>query len=157
MLTIVRYDIAIMAMSELNEDERIIGTMHKFVFRLHRDADAALSKRHASLGQFFTLMTIKHCENASQKDIADLLSLTPAAISRTLDGLVRAKFVERAADTNSRRIKRIRLTKAGTRWLADLKQGVRGIAHAHLKPLSHTDRTELLRILGSLINTAPLK
>lgn len=140
-----------MKMGELSQEERIVGAMHKFIFRLHRDADAALSKRRASLGQFFTLVAITHCPNASQRDIADLLSLTPAAISRMIGGLVRAKLVERVPDPTSRRTKRIRLTKAGEQRLVDLKSSVHGIAKAHLSPLSASGRKDLLQSLHTLI------
>ena len=66
------------------------------------------------LHQIKTLDTLDGIEGEpTVKELADLLGLALPGMSRNVDGLMRAGYVERREDEHDRRMKRLRLTDTG--------------------------------------------
>lgn len=83
--------------------------------RLHR---SALEKRFGSLNmhrsQHMLLMLVSHCsENVSQKELAEMLQITPAAVAMTLKKLEANGYILRQADKDDNRINRIKVLPKG--------------------------------------------
>lgn len=66
-----------------------------------------------TLPQCHSIMEIGLAGQASVKDLTKLLGLDKSTLSRTIDGLVEAGFVERAPDKNDRRFIVLTLSKKG--------------------------------------------
>ena len=91
------------------------------VFRRHlralerevvRQLEAETQCCGVTLSQCHALLELAESE-MSLSGLAAALDLDPSTLSRTVDGLVRAGFVERAEDAADRRSLRLTLTKAG--------------------------------------------
>jgi len=87
--------------------------------------------------QEFDLMRYAEGTEIRMSDLAPLMSVTPSAVTKIVDGLVIKRFVDRFQDTKDRRVNRLRLTKIGRSKLAE----VRSVSSAHLARL-----TELLPV-----------
>jgi MarR family transcriptional regulator for hemolysin len=103
-----------------NSYERFLRAAHKAVYVFDRKADRLLADAMGgTFSQFLVLMAIVQCPGLSQQKIAEFLDLTPAAVSRQIDTMVKADIIVREEDPNSRRSHVVSLTAAGeTRFRA---------------------------------------
>ena len=93
---------------------RLVQMMHRLVFVLDKGADRLL---RAQGRQSFSLTILLHILDThgtrSQDVIAECLNITPPAVSRQVDTLVKAGLVTRDVVADNRRQYRIALTPAG--------------------------------------------
>jgi MarR family transcriptional regulator for hemolysin len=111
-------------MSSPSEDpyERFLRAMHKGVFLIDRKADRLLADSlGGTFSQFLVLTAIAQCPGLSQQKIAEFLDLTPAAISRQIDTLVKAELIKSEEDPQSRRSHIISLMPAGEKRVNEMK------------------------------------
>jgi len=103
-----------------NSYERFLRAAHKTVCVFDRKADRLLAENlGGTFSQFLVLMAIAHSPGLSQQKIAIFLDLTPAAVSRQIDTLVKAELIQREQDPHSRRSHIVSLTAGGeTRFRA---------------------------------------
>ncbi len=105
-----------------NPYERFLRAIHKSVYVIDRNADRLLTEKEGgTFSQFLILMAIAQCSGLSQQKIADFLDLTPAAISRQIDSLVKADLIVRKQDPQSRRSHVVSLTPAGKSRFLSMK------------------------------------
>src|SRR3954466_4987075 len=94
---------------------RSLGLLEELGLGLHQVQTLALREERArGLHQVKTLDAL-HAIDAEPtvKELGDRLGLSLPGISRNVDGLLRARYVERREDEHDRRMKRLRLTPAG--------------------------------------------
>jgi MarR family transcriptional regulator for hemolysin len=97
---------------------RLAGELHTFFAYLIQTTTEPVSARLAeldlTLGQMKLLNMLAFKDDAvAVKDIAEALSLSLPAISRTLDGLHRLGYVEREENAQDRRMKDVRISPSG--------------------------------------------
>ncbi len=71
--------------------------------------------------QEFDLMRYAEGTEIRMSDLAELMSVTPSAVTKIVDGLVSKRFVDRFQDPQDRRVNRLRLTKIGRSKLAEVR------------------------------------
>jgi DNA-binding MarR family transcriptional regulator len=109
-----------------------------------------VSERDLTLSQLKALSLLdEQPEPLSVKALAGRLGLSLPAASRAVDALFKRGLVERAEDAQDRRVKRIRLTAAGRKLIADLA----AIRIADLKRLLGTFTATERRKLDSALET----
>jgi DNA-binding MarR family transcriptional regulator len=88
----------------------------------NRDFLPEISELDLSLTQLKGLSVLdEHAEKAlSVKALSERLGLSLAATSRSVDGLVKRKLIERDEDPDDRRVRRVRLTARGRRTVERL-------------------------------------
>jgi MarR family 2-MHQ and catechol resistance regulon transcriptional repressor len=112
-----------------------------------------------SLGAFNVLMILSRCEDEGypMHELGELLLVSRANVTGLVDYLARKGLVERALDERDRRVRLVRLTKAGEKFLEsilpthytrvrEMFKGVSNKEKAHLSELltrlrHHTQRT----------------
>lgn len=74
-----------------------------------------------TLGDYQVLVYLTEAEDGRMRmcDLADMLQLSPSGLTRRLDGLVKAGWVERRNSDVDRRVMLAALTDAGRQQLAD--------------------------------------
>lgn len=72
--------------------------------------------------QLVLLFVIKQQGPLSAHELADRLSLTPGAVSQTVDSLLDGKFITRTAQANSRRTFDLNLSESGAKKLAAIEK-----------------------------------
>jgi MarR family transcriptional regulator for hemolysin len=99
-----------------------LRAVHKCVYAIDRSADRLLTEKEGgTFSQFLILMAIAQCSGLSQQKIAEFLDLTPAAVSRQVDALVKADLIVRAEDPLNRRSHVVSLTPAGEKRFTAMK------------------------------------
>jgi DNA-binding MarR family transcriptional regulator len=95
---------------------QLAGLFHCMANANNRDFLPEISELDLSLTQLKALAALdERAEALSVKELAERLGLSLAATSRSVEGLVKRKLVERDEDLVDRRIRRIGLTARGRR------------------------------------------
>src|SRR5256885_5818666 len=81
-----------------------------------------LERLELGLTQLKTLDQLAACEDyePTVKELAERLGLSLPGTSRNVDGLLRRGYVERREDEHDRRMKRLRVTRAGRQVLNEV-------------------------------------
>ncbi len=82
--------------------------------------EADLVPTDLTLGDYQVLVYLTEAENQRMRmcDLADMLQLSPSGLTRRLDGLVKAGWVERSSSDTDRRVMLAGVTDAGRAQLA---------------------------------------
>lgn len=92
----------------------------------------------------------KNREEVSVKDLAEMLGVTPGAVTQFVDGLVEMDLVRREEDSKDRRIIRIKLTPLALGKLEEFKKGYLKSASRLFDVLSDAEIGELFRLLDKV-------
>lgn len=131
-----------------------VGSFGYLIQDLSRRIDATmkseLQKIEVDVKLFAALMILFEEDGVNQREVSQRLNFPEYFTSRNLDGLVKAGFVERRSDPNSRRTFLIFLTEAGRAKAAELPAIVKRVND---DVLSHLNTTERQQIIGLLQKT----
>ena len=87
-------------------------------------------------------------EGITQRHLADMLHLSPPAVTVMLQKLEKHGIVERWTDEEDQRLTRIRMTAKGRELAGPIAARYADYVDATLGAMSQTDRSELERLLG---------
>ena len=82
-------------------------------------------------------------EEVAVKDLAEMLGVTPGAVTQLVDGLVEMDLVRREEDTEDRRIIRIKLTELAKGRLKELRESYLASASPLFDELTDAAKAEL--------------
>ena len=89
-------------------------------------------------------------ESVTQRDLGEMLQVSPAALTTMLQRIERQGLIERWPDATDQRLMRLRLTDEGRALNETLGSAHRDYIDATITPLAEADRKELARLLGLL-------
>ena len=134
-------------------DELSLRVFRAFLnaLRLHRQLMiGALAERDTHPGQAVCLRFLSANDGITQRDLADALHVARPTVSKMLQTMEKAGFIERRPDRDDQRLTRVFLTSAGRK----LESGLRAVSAATINEtvgaLSESDRRELGRLLEAL-------
>ena len=108
-----------------------------------------------TLGDYQVLVYLTEAEEEQMRmcDLADMLQLSPSGLTRRLDGLVKAGWVERRNSDVDRRVMLAGLTDAGRRQLAEAAPGhVHSVRARMIDVLDADDHAAIARAFGKIRN-----
>src|SRR5438046_9121097 len=110
-------------MSETKLD-RSIGLLIARVALIHRTrVSDYLSEHNLYVGQEMLLKCLWNQDGLSQKEIADLMGIQAATVTRMVIRMERAGFVERKTDLEDQRVSLVYLTDLGWSLESDVEAG----------------------------------
>ena len=110
----------------------------------------AIGERGGHPGQAGCLWAIGAREGISQRELAEMVQLSPPTITAMLQRMERAGLVERIGDETDQRITRLRLTDEGRALNHALRVAHGEYISTTIGAMSQKDRRELARLLGAL-------
>jgi MarR family transcriptional regulator, lower aerobic nicotinate degradation pathway regulator len=122
--------------------------------KAQRLVSEALAQEGARRQHFTVLTSLAEQGPASQATLGRRLWIDRSDLHAILNELERDGLVRRVRDEHDRRRNVVALTQRGTAALKRLDKRVDAAQKALLEPLSPTDRRELHRLLGQLIDGA---
>ena len=135
---------------DLNTSLRFGFLIHD-VSRLRRVAvDRALKPLGITRAQWWVLAFLSRRDGMTQTALAADLDLTKVAIGGLLDRMETAGFIERRADKNDGRARRVYLTRAGAKLVNAIRESVETVEFEILSRVSEealAQATETLRTL----------
>lgn len=141
----------------MNDDDQLIKNLARVYLLTHRRLNRAMAEQGASLARTKLLLYVGAQGGAARAaDIAELFDLAPRTVTEALDGLERDGLIQRAADHDDRRVKRIAITPAGAAAIAasePLRQRLVAEQFAVLDMAEHGALTMLLgKVAAALEN-----
>jgi len=103
-----------------------------------------------SLAQCLTLMEIEKNSEISVSDLAKNLSLDKSTVSRTVEGLVNIKMVDRHVPKENRRLALINLTDSGKEVCSTINYSQDAYVREILIDFTEKEREEFLKLFGRL-------
>jgi DNA-binding MarR family transcriptional regulator len=96
------------------------------------------------------LRVLRAHEDMTQRDLGEILFVSPAALTTMLQRMERQGLIVRRPDEIDQRLVRIRLTDDGRALSDQMSTAFTAYVDTTIGPLSEADRTELARLLGLL-------
>ncbi len=87
----------------------------------------------------------------AQVEIAEQIALSVAAAGRAIDTMVRTGLVERHADVDDRRVKRVALTPAGHAMVEEMAEGRRADYREFVDQLDPVERHQLAEAIRPIL------
>jgi DNA-binding MarR family transcriptional regulator len=103
-----------------------------------------------SLAQCHTLLEIEKNSEISVSDLAKNLSLDKSTISRTVEGLVNIKMVDRVVPKENRRLALINLTNSGKEVCSSINYTNDSYVQEVLRDFTASEKEEFLRLFAKL-------
>jgi len=103
-----------------------------------------------SLAQCHTLLEIEKNSEISVSDLAKNLSLDKSTVSRTVEGLVNIKMVDRIVPKENRRLALINLTNSGKEVCSSINYTNDSYVREVLHDFTAAEREEFLRLFAKL-------
>src|ERR1700761_8874305 len=113
-------------------------------------ADQKASQFGITRAQWVVLVRLDRFEGLKQSELAEMLDLQPITLTRLLDRLSDSGLIERRADPNDRRAKRLYLTPAARPLLEQLTSLGEDLMETVLAGLDRKDVDALLAGLGTI-------
>jgi len=117
---------------------------------LHKHLQQAKVVSTFSFLQFLTMKIVGEEGPISMKDVAHLLSITPASTTSLVNGLVDLGVLERVRDRRDRRVIRLRATAYGKKRLNETDEKAKKELTKIFLQLSATDRSQMIDVLKKL-------
>ena len=131
--------------------ESIFGTMQQ----LHRTSTTRLhmlmGKHDISLTQLELLLTVKHRQPVSVKELAAQMRLTSGAITQLLEGLAAQNYVGREPAEYDRRITNVSLTPTGADKLKSLWEQRKATLRQIMDDLTTDELAIMLRVQEKML------
>ncbi len=105
-----------------------------------------------SLSHFEVIMFLAHSGEASMKEIAEIMHITPPSASALVDTLVEKKLVKRTPSEEDRRTIHIYLNPEAHKLMISVHKKKVAVFKKLLSKLNGEDQENLIRILNKLIN-----
>ena len=131
-----------------NWDSRLGFLMHD-VSRLRRSVfDEFMKPMGITRSQWWILAHLSRHDGMIQSDLANVLDIGKAALGGLIDRLEASGFIERRADDNDRRVKRIYLIAKGTQIISAMRTHSHDMSERILDGLDTKSRLALVDLLS---------
>lgn len=115
--------------------------------RHYRRIQAMLTKLGLYRGQPLLLAVLWEQEGYPHSELAELLGVTPATITKMAQRMEQAGFIERIPDADDQRISRVYLTEKGRAVRSQVDEVFRTLEEEMLAGFSQDEREQLLNLL----------
>lgn len=129
---------------------RLINLFFMTTRSLHKHIQKAEVVKALSLLQFIAMRVVVEEDSISMKDMARILSITPASATSLINGLVKMGALERIADNSDRRIIRLRATAYGRKTLNAAESRAKKELKSVFVQLTDSDRNTMIVVLEKL-------
>lgn len=110
------------------------------------------SRFEITSSQLMVMFLLTQSEMATMGQLAEMLDLTPRAITGIVDGLTKKNYAIRNQDSNDNRITWIRLTPQGKAFFKSARPEISAKFGDLLSVLTRREQVELVRLIEKLTN-----
>lgn len=115
--------------------EACLGRVFELTLLLGADARIGLERLGLTASRAHLLLLLAEHGPSSQRELADMLKVTPRTVTALVDGLQSTEFVTREPDPGDRRVARVTMTAQGQAASRAMLDGRRRLARALLGDL----------------------
>lgn len=128
-------------------DETALARLFLVTVILSDDMKRGLEERGLTRARASALWAIAHRDAITQRELADVLKVTPRNVTTLIDGLEKTGFVKRRDHPNDRRAILLNLTPAGIEITDRLKRETRELAQTLFAGMSSKKLGEFIQTL----------
>jgi DNA-binding MarR family transcriptional regulator len=129
-----------------------IGYLLVQVARAHRArAQALLAEHGLHPGQEVLLLQLCDCDGLTQSEIAQLLDVTPATVSKIVDRMEAGELVRRRSDADDQRVSRVYLSAEGRKLIEPSELVWGKLERESFATLTAEERISLRRLLMQVL------
>ncbi|MCV9999437.1 MarR family transcriptional regulator [Pararhizobium sp. YC-54] len=133
-------------------DETALARLFLVTVILSDDMKQGLEERGLTRARASALWAISHREAITQRELADVLKVTPRNVTTLIDGLEKTGFVKRRDHPNDRRAILLDLTPAGIEITDRLKRETRAFAQKLFEGMSPAKLQEFIATLDFVVS-----
>lgn len=133
-----------------NNVSHLINLFFMTTRSLHKHIQKAEVVKTFSILQFIAMRVVVDEASISMKDMAHILSITPASVTSLINGLVKIGALERIADDSDRRVIRLRATAYGRKTLNAAESMAKKELKSVFLQLTEKDRNTMIEALEKL-------
>jgi len=122
---------------------RLYWTMNKLL-------DRQLAPLELGHGRYLYLFGLYIADGRKQQELADIIGIDKAAVTRALARLEQNGYVRRVADEYDRRVTRVYLTPKGRKLRPTLEAAAQSTIDTLTAPLEESERTTLRNLLSRM-------
>ena len=134
-------------MEEENLDRNFGFLTHDIARLMQNDFDRRVRTLGITRAQWRVLMWVYRTPGVSQSELADTLEVQKAALGRMLDRLADKEWIERRADSEDRRIRRVHLSKEVEPLIATMRTIASELRSAAMDGIPEQEREKFVDTL----------
>lgn len=115
-------------------------------------ADRTMEQIGLYRGQAFLLRILAENDGLTHKEIAQVLHISPAAVTKVIKRMAGLKYLEKRSDPKDERISRVFLTDEGRSVIHQIKHAFEEIDAVLLKNLDEEDQSKFFALLIHVFN-----
>jgi MarR family transcriptional regulator, transcriptional regulator for hemolysin len=131
-------------LTKADQNRDLAFTLSDVARLLRTCADQKVAQFGVTRAKWAVLARLERFEGLKQSELAEMLDLQPITLTRLLDGLCESGLIERRADAEDRRAKRLYLTPAARPLLKRLGKAGNELIEAAFDGLSDAETARLL-------------
>lgn len=135
---------------KLTGTEKLAPLIHDVARLLRRRFESRTGDHGLSAAQWRALVHVAKTEGLPQARLADLLEIEPISVSRLLDRMEEAGWVERRPDPSDRRVRSVYPTDRSRALYDELRHVAVGVYEEALAGLSLSERAALIAALETI-------
>ncbi|XER07988.1 hypothetical protein SRRS_35810 [Sporomusa rhizae] len=125
-----------------------LSRLSRLIHRMeHRIAHGGKEGHKFHRGQSRVLSILAQTNDASQRDIAEILDVRPSSMTEMLLRMEQSGLISRRQDENDQRIMRISLTESGKQAAAQSTASTHDVTAALFKSLAAEEQSQLLALI----------
>jgi DNA-binding MarR family transcriptional regulator len=131
-------------------DKNLLFTLGELARLVRAHADREASRYGITRAQWAVLAKVERFEGMKQSELAEQMEMQPITLTRLIDRLCDAGWIERRGDETDRRVNRLYLRKAARPLLAKLNGLRSDITETALQGISPSDANRMLAQLEAI-------
>lgn len=135
------------------QDPSLAFLVHDIARLMRQEYASTVGPHQATQTHLRTIAHLARMEGCSQRELAEVIDVTPMTLGRQVDQLEAAGFIERRADPSDRRCFRLYLTDRSRGEVQELRKIANGIAERATRRLAGQDIDALIRLLAIVHDT----
>ena len=135
------------------QDSSLAFLVHDIARLLRQEYMSAVGPHQATQTDLRTIAHLGRMEGCTQRELAEIIDVTPMTLGRQLDQLEAAGFIERRAHPSDRRCFRLYLTDKSRVEVQELHRIASAIAARATRRLARSDIDSLMQLLTTLHDT----
>jgi DNA-binding MarR family transcriptional regulator len=135
------------------QDPTLAFLVHDIARLMRQEYASTAGPNQATQTHLRTIAYLARMEGCTQRELAEVIDVTPMTLGRQIDQLEAAGLIERRADPSDRRCFRLWLTDRSRVEVQELRKITNSIAERATRHLAKADLDSMIRLLAVVHDT----
>lgn len=132
---------------------KMVAVLTNMIAELNEGVFSTGILSNLTMNQFICLNALADLENPIVSELAKTMNLAKPTVTNTVNSLVADGYVDKVQSSEDRRVFYLRITRKGHKIISAHDQIHRSLARELTKPLSPAEVSQLLSLLGKIVES----